>query len=78
MGGRITRHLAATGYGAILLAAAAVPAVFTRTTAEAFMVPKVTLLWLCVLVSVVAAVGWSIAARRPPAPPMQALLPLAG
>jgi O-antigen ligase len=78
MGGRITRHLAATGYWAILLAAAAVPAVFTRTTAEAFMVPKVTLLWLCVLVSVVAAAGWSIAARRPPAPRMRALLPLAG
>lgn len=76
MGGRSTLLIPRVGYGALLVAAATVPVVFTRETAEAFMVPKVTVLWLCLLVAVLAAAGWSIAARRLPVPRTRALVPL--
>ena len=72
----LTTSVPRWGVAALLVALVAVPVVFTRRAAEAFMVPKVTLLWLCLIVVAWGLVVEALATRRWPVPRLRAWLPL--
>lgn len=73
---RLTLALVQGGFAALVAVCALVPIVFTRSSAEAFMVPKVTVLWLGTVLAVAGVVAWSVAARRSPLPRLRIALPL--
>lgn len=75
MRARLTLLSPRIGFVALLVACAAVPVAFTRITAEAFMVPKVTILRACLVVAVAGLVIDALARRRWPVPPVAARWP---
>ena len=76
MRARLTLLVPRLGFGALIAACFLVPTVFTRQAAEAFMVPKATVLWLCLIVALAGMATWSMAARRWPLPPLAVRWPL--
>lgn len=68
MRARLTLLGPKVGFGALVLACAAIPAAFTRTTAEAFMVPKLTVLRVCLVVAIAGLAIAATSARRWPIP----------
>jgi O-antigen ligase len=60
----ITERLPAVGWAAVLVAFAAVPVVFLRSTFDIFNVVKITVVWLAVIVALACWIGWSASRRR--------------
>ncbi|MFN8017218.1 MAG: O-antigen ligase family protein [Acidimicrobiales bacterium] len=77
MRARLTVWFPKVGFAALVGTFAVVPVAFTRRTAEAFMVPKVTILWLGLIVATVGLAAWGIAARRWPVPRTSVVWPFA-
>lgn len=75
---RLTLSLPRIAFGALLVACAGVPIAYTRQTAEAFILPKLTLLLLCLVVAIAALAGWGIATRRWPLPRTSVRWPVLG
>jgi O-antigen ligase len=76
MRARLTLFVPRLGWAALLASCALVPTVFTRLTNEAFMVPKVTLLWLCLLLASFGVGIWCLAIRQAPFPRLAITWPL--
>src|SRR4051812_42825802 len=76
MRARLTVFVPRLGWGALLASCVLVPAVFTRLTNEAFMVPKVTVLWLCLILMAFGVGVWCLSTRRAPFPRLSVTWPL--
>lgn len=76
MRARLTLLVPRVGFGALVVACVVVPTIFSRQAAEAFMVPKVTVLWVSLIVATAGLVGWAVAARRSPLPRLAIRWPL--
>lgn len=76
MRARLTVLLPQVGFGALLAALALVPVAFTRRSAEAFMVPKLTLLWICLALAIGGLVVQAVSERQLPWPRLSIRWPL--